>query len=229
MSEKRRVALVRRFQARALCVSIGRASVEEIDRLNVLQASQLAMQRAVAGLSVTPDHVLVDGNKVPDLYFNRRRLCRAIRVPVISAASIVAKVERDGVSCSSRAVSEYGFESHKGYPTAKHRRVLRSIGPVPRIGGVTRRYKSRWPGSHVRIGNERGACLLPMVRPLFPRSTIRTSPRLTVSSRWLRAHKSKEIAVDAATQRHIPRHGVDRPQQFICAGRFYEHPARQGR
>ena len=96
MSEKRREALAREIQARALCVSIGRASVEEIDRLNVLQASHLAMQRAVAGLSVTPDHVLVDGNKVPDLGISTEAIVQGDKtVPAISAASIVAKVERD--------------------------------------------------------------------------------------------------------------------------------------
>ena len=133
MSEKRREALAREIQARALCVSIGRASVEEIDRLNVLQASHLAMQRAVAGLSVTPDHVLVDGNKVPDLGISTEAIVQGDKtVPAISAASIVAKVERDAeLVALAEQYPEYGFDSHKGYPTAKHRRVLRAIGPCP--------------------------------------------------------------------------------------------------
>ena len=133
MSEKRRVALVREIQARAVCVSIGRASVEEIDRLNVLQASHLAMQRAVAGLSVAPAYVLVDGNKAPDFGISTEAIVQGDkRVPAISAASIVAKVERDAeLVALAEQYPEYGFESHKGYPTAKHRRVLRAIGPCP--------------------------------------------------------------------------------------------------
>ena len=133
LSEKRREALAREIHARALCVSIGRASVEEIDRLNVLQASHLAMRRAVAGLSVTPDHVLVDGNKVPDLDISTEAIVQGDKtVPAISAASIVAKVERDSeLVALAEQYPEYGFESHKGYPTAKHRRALRSIGPCP--------------------------------------------------------------------------------------------------
>ena len=91
------------------------------------------MERAVAGLSVTPDHVLVDGNKVPDLGISTEAIVQGDKtVPAISAASIVAKVERDSeLVALAEQYPEYGFESHKGYPTAKHRRVLRSIGPCP--------------------------------------------------------------------------------------------------
>lgn len=133
ISEERREALAREIQARALCVSIGRASVEEIDRLNVLQASHLAMKRAVAGLSVTPDHVLVDGNKVPDLGISTEAIVQGDKtVPAICAASIVAKVKRDAeLVALSVQYPEYGFELHKGYPTAMHRRALRAIGPCP--------------------------------------------------------------------------------------------------
>ena len=133
MSEKRRQFMAKEIQARALCVSVGHASVEEIDRLNVLQASHLAMQRAVAGLSTTPDHVLVDGNKVPDLGISTEAIVQGDKtVPAISAASIVAKVTRDAeLVALAEQYPEYGFESHKGYPTAKHRRTLRAIGPCP--------------------------------------------------------------------------------------------------
>ena len=124
ISEKRRQLLSDEIKERALSVSIGRASVEEIDALNVLQASHLAMRRAVEGLSPRPDHVLVDGNKVPDFGVSAEAIVQGDKtVPAISAASIVAKVARDAelVALAER-YPEYGFESHKGYPTAKHQR-----------------------------------------------------------------------------------------------------------
>ena len=133
MSEKRRQFMAKEIQARALCVSVGHASVEEIDRLNVLQASHLAMQRAVAGLSTKPDHVLVDGNKVPNFGISAEAIVQGDKTePAISAASIVAKVTRDAeLVALGQEYPEYGFESHKGYPTVKHRRALRAIGPCP--------------------------------------------------------------------------------------------------
>ena len=133
MSEKRRQLMAVQINARALCVSVGRASVEEIDRLNVLNASHLAMQRAVAGLSTKPDHVLVDGNKVPNFGISAEAIVQGDKTePAISAASIVAKVTRDAeLVALGQEYPEYGFESHKGYPTVKHRRALRAIGPCP--------------------------------------------------------------------------------------------------
>jgi ribonuclease HII len=133
MSEKRRQLMAAQINARALCVSVGRASVEEIDRLNVLNASHLAMQRAVAGLSTKPDHVLVDGNKVPNFGISAEAIVQGDKTePAISAASIVAKVTRDAeLVALGQEYPEYGFESHKGYPTVKHRRALRAIGPCP--------------------------------------------------------------------------------------------------
>ena len=133
MSEKRRQLMAAQINARALCVSVGRASVEEIDRLNVLNASHLAMQRAVAGLSTKPDHVLVDGNKVPNFGISAEAIVQGDKTePAISAASIVAKVTRDAeLVALGQEYPEYGFESHKGYPTVKHRRTLRAIGPCP--------------------------------------------------------------------------------------------------
>jgi ribonuclease HII len=133
MSEKRRQLMAAQINARALCVSVGRASVEEIDRLNVLNASHLAMQRAVAGLSTKPDHVLVDGNKLPNFGISAEAIVQGDKSePAISAASIVAKVTRDAeLVALGQEYPEYGFESHKGYPTVKHRRTLRAIGPCP--------------------------------------------------------------------------------------------------
>ncbi len=133
LSEKRRIVLAAEINERALSVSIGRASVDEIDQLNVLQASHLAMQRALAGLSVTPDHVLVDGNKVPEVPYSIEAIVQGDKtVAAISAASIVAKVTRDAeLMALAEAYPGYGFESHKGYPTAQHRKALKLLGPCP--------------------------------------------------------------------------------------------------
>ncbi len=133
ISEKRRQALAEEIQQRALSVSIGRASVEEIDELNVLKASHLAMRRALAGLSLEPDHVLVDGNKLPEMDYSAEAIVLGDKtVDSISAASIVAKVTRDEeLIALALDYPGYGFESHKGYPTAQHRRALRTMGPCP--------------------------------------------------------------------------------------------------
>ena len=133
ISAKRRQALAAEIQQRALCVSLGRASVEEIDEMNVLKASHLAMRRALAGLSIQPDHVLVDGNKLPDTDYSAEAIVQGDKtVEAISAASIVAKVTRDQELINlAQLYPGYGFESHKGYPTARHRRALRTMGPCP--------------------------------------------------------------------------------------------------
>jgi ribonuclease HII len=133
ISEKRRQALAEEIQQRALSVSIGRASVEEVDELNVLKASHLAMRRALAGLSLEPDHVLVDGNKLPEMDYSAEAIVQGDKtVDSISAASIVAKVTRDEeLIALALDYPGYGFESHKGYPTAQHRRALRTMGPCP--------------------------------------------------------------------------------------------------
>ena len=133
ISEKRRQALAEEIQQRALSVSIGRASVEEIDELNVLKASHLAMRRALAGLSLEPDHVWVDGNKLPEMDYSAEAIVQGDKtVDSISAASIVAKVTRDEeLIALALDYPGYGFESHKGYPTAQHRRALRTMGPCP--------------------------------------------------------------------------------------------------
>ena len=118
------------IRKKALCFSIGEATVDEIDRINILQAALLAMRRAVDGLRVTPEVVVVDGNQLPKVPM----ACRAIvggdaRVRAISAASIVAKVHRDRL-CNDLHDEhpEYGFASHKGYSTPEHLDALRRHG-----------------------------------------------------------------------------------------------------
>ena len=119
--------------ARALCVSIAEASVEEIDALNILQATMLAMQRAIERLRLPPSRVLVDGNRLPVLKVPALALVKGdARVPAISAASIVAKVHRDRLCVAlHQAWPQYGFDGHKGYPTEAHLRALREHGPCP--------------------------------------------------------------------------------------------------
>jgi ribonuclease HII len=129
----RREKLFTEIYAKALCVSVGEASVEEIDRLNILQATMLAMQRAVNGLRLKPAKVLVDGNRIPKLDV----LAEAIvggdaKVQAISAASIIAKVTRDRQCDALHAtLPQYGFDSHKGYGTAIHMAALKKYGATP--------------------------------------------------------------------------------------------------
>ena len=133
LTARRREQLFDQIQDKALCCAIGQASVEEIDRLNILQATLLAMQRAVAGLRLVPARVLVDGNRLPRLPM----LAEAIvggdaKVPSISAASILAKVHRDRWCEQIDAeYPQYGFAAHKGYGTAAHLAALRQHGPTP--------------------------------------------------------------------------------------------------
>ena len=133
LSPLRREQLAMEIRAKARAWALGRAEVVEIDRLNILQASLLAMQRAVAALSIVPEQALVDGNRCPPLACP----CRAIvkgdaTVPAISAASILAKVARDAeMGELHERYPQYGFAQHKGYPTAAHRDALRRFGPCP--------------------------------------------------------------------------------------------------
>lgn len=133
LSEKRRLELSREIQANALSWSICEASVEEIDQLNILHASLLAMKRAVESLKVSPDKVLVDGNRTPTL----AQPCEAIikgdqRVQAISAASIIAKVARDQMMVDlHKQHPEFGFDRHKGYPTKAHFNALETHGTLP--------------------------------------------------------------------------------------------------
>jgi Ribonuclease HII len=131
LSPKRRLALYDEIRAKALCCSIAEASVEEIDRLNILQATLLAMVRAVQGLRLKPRLTLVDGNRLPALDMPAQAIVSGdALVPAISAASILAKVQRDQW-CERIAADypQYGFAAHKGYGTAAHLAALRTHGP----------------------------------------------------------------------------------------------------
>jgi ribonuclease HII len=133
LSAGRREQLFDEILARALCSGIALASVEEIDRLNILQATLLAMRRAVQGLRILPSRVLVDGNRLPVLPVPAEAVVRGdARVPSIAAASILAKVHRDRL-CDQlhEAHPQYGFATHKGYPTPDHLAALRMHGPCP--------------------------------------------------------------------------------------------------
>jgi ribonuclease HII len=129
----RRERLHDEIRARALCCSVAQASVEEIDRLNILQATLLAMQRAVEGLRLRPHRVVVDGNRAPALPMPTQAVVKGdARVAVVSAASILAKVTRDRL-CDDlhQRFPHYGFDGHKGYPTPAHLAALREHGPCP--------------------------------------------------------------------------------------------------
>jgi ribonuclease HII len=133
LSPARREKLFDEIRAKALCCSIAQASVEEIDRLNILQATMLAMQRAVEGLRLKPSKVLVDGNRLPVLDVLAEAIVKGdATVPAISAASILAKVTRDRWCAELDAqYPQYGFAGHKGYGTAEHLAALRSHGACP--------------------------------------------------------------------------------------------------
>lgn len=127
----RREKLFDEIRAKALCCSIAQASVEEIDRLNILQATLLAMRRAVEGLRLKPNKVLVDGNRLPDIGLPAQAIVGGdALVPAISAASILAKVHRDRWCLElDQLYPQYGFAKHKGYGTAAHLAALRAHGP----------------------------------------------------------------------------------------------------
>lgn len=133
LTANRRERLADEIRATALCTAIGTASVEEIDTLNILQATLLAMQRAVHGLRLKPAKVLVDGNRLPRLDIRAEAVVGGdATVPAISAASILAKVHRDHLCQEHDAqYPGYGFASHKGYGTAEHLRALQQLGPTP--------------------------------------------------------------------------------------------------
>ncbi|EOE6853602.1 ribonuclease HII [Cronobacter sakazakii] len=148
LSEKRRLALFDEIKEKAIAWSLGRAEPHEIDELNILHATMLAMQRAVAGLAVTPEYVLVDGNRCPALPMPSMAVVKGdSRVAEISAASILAKVTRDAEMAElDLTFPQYGFAQHKGYPTAFHLERLaehgatahhrRSFAPVRRVLGI---------------------------------------------------------------------------------------------
>ena len=130
LSSRRRDQLAHLIRERALSWCIASASVEEIDRHNILQATLLAMRRAFEGMSVVPAQALVDGNQDPRLHLPTRTIVKGDQSePAISAASILAKTARDARMLHLHAAFPgYGFDRHKGYPTASHLSALRSLG-----------------------------------------------------------------------------------------------------
>ena len=133
LSARRREALFDAICDKAACCAVAQASVEEIDRLNILQATLLAMRRAVHGLRLKPALVLVDGNRLPVLEVRAEAIVKGdSKVAEISAASILAKVSRDRWCAALDArFPEYAFARHKGYGTAAHLEALRAYGPCP--------------------------------------------------------------------------------------------------
>ena len=134
LSEKKRLLLAAEIKEKALSWFVVSVTPQQIDEMNILQASLFAMKTAAEKLHVSPDHIFVDGNKtlVDCLYANTAIIKGDSRVAEISAASILAKVERDAQMLALHSLyPEYGFDRHKGYPTKVHREVLNTIGPCP--------------------------------------------------------------------------------------------------
>jgi len=130
VSEKKRLFLNQQIKQQALAYSIGEATASEVDQINVLQASLLAMHRAVDALELAPDFVLVDGNRLPNWTYSAKAIVGGdLLEPVISAASILAKVYRDQqMKELAELYPQYGFESHKGYPTKQHMLAIQEYG-----------------------------------------------------------------------------------------------------
>ena len=133
LSEKRRIVLEKKIKHCALCWSIAVASVEEIDQINILHATMLAMKRAVEALKIVPDFVRIDGNRLPDIHFPAEAVIGGDAIhDEISAASILAKQARDREMIAlSQDFPDYGFDRHKGYPTASHISALNQYGITP--------------------------------------------------------------------------------------------------
>ncbi len=132
LTEKKRMALLPEIKEKALVWAVGRCSPEEIDQLNILQATMVAMQRAVAGLQVQPDLVLIDGNRCPELPMDAQAVVKGdLRVAEISAASIIAKVVRDQeMEELDKLHPQFGFAKHKGYPTKAHFEAIEQHGVI---------------------------------------------------------------------------------------------------
>ena len=130
LTPARRTALAEAIRSTSRAFSVAWSSVEEIDRLNILQATLLAMRRAVDGLELAPDEVWIDGNRAPALACRTRTIVGGDRLHAeISAASILAKTERDAEMLRLHArFPQYGFDRHKGYPTPQHLAALRRLG-----------------------------------------------------------------------------------------------------
>ena len=133
LSEKKRELLFEQIQQKALSISVGSATPAEIDELNILHATMLAMQRAVAGLNVKPTSVLVDGNRTPDFGVESHAIVKGDGlIDAISAASIIAKVVRDReMDALAAQYPQFGFDKHKGYPTKAHFEALAEHGVLP--------------------------------------------------------------------------------------------------
>ncbi len=133
LTPERREVLAKRIRERAIAWSTGQADVDEIDTINILHATMLAMCRAVAALSITPEEALVDGNRCPDLACRVRAIIKGDRdVKSISAASIIAKTTRDAMLRElDKVYPVYGFAQHKGYGTPEHLAALDRHGPCP--------------------------------------------------------------------------------------------------
>ncbi len=134
LSEKKRLLLKDIIEAEAICYGVAHVMMDEIDQINILQASLFAMRTAAENLKLKPDHVFVDGNKtLPECFCDNTAIIKGdSRVAEISAASILAKVERDAQMLElHKQYPAYGFDKHKGYPTKLHREVLNEIGPCP--------------------------------------------------------------------------------------------------
>lgn len=131
LSARRREHIADEIRRHALCWALGRCEAAEIDQINILQASLLAMSRAVQALSIQPVHALVDGNKLPELPCTAEAIVKGdSKVPAISAASILAKVERDAEMMTlHERFPQFGFDQHKGYPTVIHRAAIIEYGP----------------------------------------------------------------------------------------------------
>lgn len=133
LSPKKREALASIISEEAVSVSTGIVNEREIDRINILQATYQAMRQAVAGLSVQPEHILVDGHAIPNMQIRQTAIVGGDhQVFSIAAASIIAKVTRDQIMCRyDEKFPEYGFAKHKGYPTRQHVEALFKLGPCP--------------------------------------------------------------------------------------------------
>lgn len=133
LTEKRREALVPIIKERALAWALGRSEPDEIDQINILQATLVAMTRAVEGLSIEPTHALVDGNKAPKLNCSVTTIVKGDQSePAIAAASILAKVARDKeMEEMDKIYPGYGLAKHKGYPTKQHQQALIDLGVTP--------------------------------------------------------------------------------------------------
>jgi len=133
LSDKKRDLLFDEIKEKALCFAIGRADHNEIDELNILHATMLAMQRAVSGLTIVPEFVFIDGNRCPKLAMPSEAIVKGdLRVAEVSAASILAKVTRDREMVAlDKIYPEYGFAKHKGYPTKAHFDAIKKLGVIP--------------------------------------------------------------------------------------------------